>query len=233
MKEQLIYYCNNYLKISYHYTNKSIKITSTEHEEIIKDSLMMYDKIYNFKFLPPGRGLWSMGTNITDSKKLFTSLNNCAFVSTKIFDKNNIEEIVKPYMFLMDNAMLGVGIGFDTKGSSGGVLIKGVDKQTTKIYIIEDSREGWVESLKILLSSYISGLEKTSFDYSQIRKAGSKLKVFGGVSAGAAPLMDLHKSLEEVLEKNTGKIMDSRLIVDIMNLIGRSVVAGNISIYLF
>ena len=42
----------------------------------------MYDKIYNFKFLPPGRGLWAMGTAITEEKKLFAALNNCAFVST-------------------------------------------------------------------------------------------------------------------------------------------------------
>jgi ribonucleoside-triphosphate reductase (thioredoxin) len=42
----------------------------------------MYDKIYNFKFLPPGRGLWAMGTPITEDKHLYAALNNCAFVST-------------------------------------------------------------------------------------------------------------------------------------------------------
>lgn len=42
----------------------------------------MYDKIINFKFLPPGRGLWAMGTKITETKGLYAALNNCAFVST-------------------------------------------------------------------------------------------------------------------------------------------------------
>ena len=42
----------------------------------------MYDRIYNFKFLPPGRGLWAMGTAITETKHLYAALNNCAFVST-------------------------------------------------------------------------------------------------------------------------------------------------------
>jgi ribonucleoside-triphosphate reductase (thioredoxin) len=44
--------------------------------------MKMYDKIFNFKFLPPGRGLWAMGTKITEEKGLYAALNNCAFVST-------------------------------------------------------------------------------------------------------------------------------------------------------
>ena len=43
----------------------------------------MYEKIFKFKFLPPGRGLWAMGTKITEEKELYAALNNCAFVSTK------------------------------------------------------------------------------------------------------------------------------------------------------
>lgn len=42
----------------------------------------MYDKIFNMKFLPPGRGLWAMGSKITEERSLYTALNNCAFVST-------------------------------------------------------------------------------------------------------------------------------------------------------
>lgn len=200
-----------------------------EYEEIKKDSFIMYDKIFNFKFLPPGRGLWSMGTTITDYKKIFTSLNNCAFVSTKLENEYDVEDIIKPFLFLMDNAMLGVGIGFDTKASNSNIKIKNVLKDKSVNFVVEDSREGWVESVGALLKAYILGKEKINFDYTKVRPAGSPLKVFGGVSAGPAPLMDLHKSLEEILDKNIGKAMDSRLIVDIMNLIGRAVVAGNIS----
>lgn len=42
----------------------------------------MFDKIYNFKFLPPGRGLWVMGTKIIEEKQLYAALSNCAFVSS-------------------------------------------------------------------------------------------------------------------------------------------------------
>ena len=54
----------------------------------------------------------------------------------------------------MDASMLGVGVGFDTKGA-GEIMVKGVDNdKTTGIYVIPDTREGWVESLKLLLESY-------------------------------------------------------------------------------
>jgi len=74
----------------------------------------MYDKIYNFKFLPPGRGLWAMGTNITEKKGLYAALNNCAFVSTK---SDDVDHFIKSFTFLMDSSMMGVGVGFDTKGA--------------------------------------------------------------------------------------------------------------------
>jgi ribonucleoside-triphosphate reductase len=188
----------------------------------------MYDKIFNFKFLPPGRGLWSMGTAITDKKRIYAALNNCAFVSTHVKDKNDIDEVVKPYLFLMDSAMLGVGVGFDTKASECGIKVTPVNR-TQRQHVIVDSREGWVESLKILLNAYFSGGELPRWDYTAIRPAGVPLKTFGGVSSGYGPLKDLHDALTDLLDKNLGKTLDSRIIVDIMNLIGRSVVAGNIS----
>jgi hypothetical protein len=42
----------------------------------------MYERIFTMKFLPPGRGLWAMGTPLTEQRGLYAALNNCAFVST-------------------------------------------------------------------------------------------------------------------------------------------------------
>jgi hypothetical protein len=193
------------------------------------DALKMYDKIFNFKFLPPGRGLWSMGTDITNKKKIYAALNNCAFVSTHVKDSKNIDDIIKPYMFLMDSAMLGVGVGFDTKASANGLMIFPI-RRSEAVYVVEDSREGWVESLGVLLKAFFSGGELPRWDYSHIRPAGVPLKTFGGVSSGYKCLEELHITLTSLLESNIGRNIDSRLIVDIMNIIGKSVVAGNISI---
>lgn len=73
----------------------------------------MFHRIFHMKFLPPGRGLWAMGTPLTEERKLYAALNNCAFVSTQ--DLAN--EPAEPFCFLMDASMLGVGVGFDTKGA--------------------------------------------------------------------------------------------------------------------
>jgi ribonucleoside-triphosphate reductase len=214
-----------------HLKESNVKINNEYEKEIVLDSKIMFEKIFNFKFLPPGRGLWSMGTNITNKKKIYAALNNCAFVSTKPLDKNNIDDIIKPYIFLMDCAMLGVGVGFDTKGSDLNIKIYKLNKSNTITHKVDDSREGWVESVRVLLKSYFSENQyQVAFDYSNIRPAGVPLKIFGGVSAGYQPLADLHKNLSNLLDKNCDKFLNSRIIVDIMNYIGKSVVAGNISI---
>jgi hypothetical protein len=46
----------------------------------------MYDKIFHMKFLPPGRGLWAMGSPLTEDSdsRVYAALNNCAFVSTLV-----------------------------------------------------------------------------------------------------------------------------------------------------
>jgi ribonucleoside-triphosphate reductase (thioredoxin) len=144
-----------------------------------KSAQEMYDRMFNMKFLPPGRGLWAMGSPLTEEKKLFATLNNCAFISTELIDQNFSE----PFCFLMDMSMLGVGVGFDTKGTEK-IVIKGVNKnRKTEQYSIPDTREGWVESVKMLLEAYIYGLSDIQFDYILIRKEGEPIKGFGGISS--------------------------------------------------
>ena len=183
-----------------------------------------YERIFTMKFLPPGRGLWAMGTPVTEEKGLYAALNNCAFVSTSTIR----EDYSKPFCFLMDASMLGVGVGFDTKGA-GEIVVKGVDKdRDVQTFEISDTREGWVESLRLLLENYFHGQSPIEFDYSKIRPAGLPIKGFGGVSSGPEPLKEVHQDIKKVLEKNSGEPITVTTIVDIMNLIGKCVVAGNV-----
>ena len=189
-----------------------------------KSAQEMYERIFNMKFLPPGRGLWAMGTAITEERGLYAALNNCAFVSTSTIK----EDYSKPFCFLMDASMLGVGVGFDTKGA-GEIVIKGVDvNRDEQVYNIPDTREGWVESLKLLLESYFHGQAPIEFNYNQIRGAGEPIKGFGGVSSGYEPLQEVHEDIRKVLDGNAGEPITVTTIVDIMNLIGKCVVAGNV-----
>jgi len=184
----------------------------------------MYDRMFEMKFLPPGRGLWAMGTDITEKRKLYAALNNCAFVSTEDMHKDPI----RPFTFLMDASMLGVGTGYDTKGA-GTVVVKGPTVTQGMItWWIEDSREGWVSALEALLQSYFNGERMPMFRYDRIRPAGLPLKVFGGVSSGAQPLQDLLTSISSVLFPLIEKRITVTAIVDIMNLIGKCVIAGNV-----
>ncbi len=189
-----------------------------------KSAQDMYERIFNMKFLPPGRGLWAMGTPITEEKGLYAALNSCAFVSTKTLK----EDYSKPFCFLMDASMLGVGVGFDTKGA-GEILIKAPNSnREVEIFQIPDTREGWVESLRLLLESYFHGTAEIQFDYTKIRLAGEPIKGFGGVSSGPEPLKEVHEDIRKVLDTNSGEPISITTIVDIMNLIGKCVVAGNV-----
>ena len=184
----------------------------------------MYDRMFNMKFLPPGRGLWAMGTSITEERGLYAALNNCAFVSTKTLK----EDYSKPFCFLMDASMLGVGVGFDTKGA-GEIMIKSLNSnREIETYVIPDTREGWVESLKLLLESYFHGTAEIQFDYTKIRPLGEPIKGFGGVSSGHEPLKEILEEIRKVLDRNVDEPITITTIVDIMNLIGKCVVAGNV-----
>lgn len=197
-----------------------------------KSAHEMATLMFNMKFLPPGRGLWAMGTPIIEARGLYASLQNCAFVTTGRVDHAPTE----PFEFTMDLSMLGVGVGFDTEGTHRHVAIHQPSGHPDRagsfdIYVVEDSRDGWVYSLRLLLNSYFRPKQRTvQFDYSDIRQVGTPLRGFGGVSSGPEPLMRMHESIRAKLSSYAaeGKYLDTRLITDIMNLIGVCVVSGNI-----
>ena len=192
-------------------------------KNIINTSERMFELIYDMRFLPPGRGLWAMGTSLIENKKLYSALNNCAFVSTADLSKNKS----LPFIFTMDSLMLGVGVGFDTRGSESLYVIGPISRKY--IFVVPDDREGWVESTKRLLDSYFCLNQLiVEFDYSLVRKAGLPLKTFGGTSAGPGPLKNLHTSIRLILESKVHRYLNSRAIADIMNLIAKCVVAGNV-----
>jgi len=181
----------------------------------------MYDRIFNFKMLPPGRSLWAMGTDIVMKRGLTEALYNCSFLSTR----DMVGDPGMPFGNAMDFLMLGVGVGFDVQGA-GSVEIK-PRRDIIHDYIIPDSREGWVESTTMIINSFFGGMNY-NFDYSEIRPAGSPIKTFGGVSAGAEPLINLHVGIVEVLEKDVGNLISENNIADIINMVGVAVVSGNV-----
>lgn len=189
-----------------------------------KSAQEAFDRMFNFKWTPPGRGLWMMGSELVNKQRNSAALQNCAFLSTADIRKDDPGEA---FGWLMEASMLGVGVGFDTKGSEKNIEITS-PRASYEDYIIPDTREGWVESTRILINAYLSNGTIPMFDYSQIRPAGAPIKTFGGTAAGPEPLMRLHDKLIELFRVNLGRKLDSLLIMDIANLIGVCVVSGNV-----
>lgn len=180
-----------------------------------------YDRLFNLKWTPPGRGLWMMGTKFIEERTA-AALFNCAFRSTKDLDANG------GYIFgwIMDALMVGIGVGFDTKGANTITIKK--PQWSEAVFAIPDSREGWVDSVTVLLDGYLRGAVVPRFDYDQIRPEGALINGFGGTSSGAGPLIQLHKDLMELYNPRIGEDITSVDIVDTENLIGKCVVAGNV-----
>lgn len=181
-----------------------------------------YERMFEFKWLPPGRGLWMMGTEFVHSEKNSAALQNCSFLSTE----GMLSDPSKPFTRLMEQSMLGIGVGFDTLGANEHIEIRKGPGSLN--YQIPDSREGWVESVKMILDHYLSGGADPTFDISLIRPAGSPIRGFGGVASGPGPLVRLHDSLRGQFEGRDGDYISSADIVDISNKIGVCVVAGNV-----
>ncbi|MFX1303187.1 MAG: ribonucleoside-triphosphate reductase, adenosylcobalamin-dependent [Promethearchaeota archaeon] len=186
-----------------------------------KSARIMFKKIWDFKFLPPGRGLWMMGTEFI-ARHGSMSLNNCGFASTEDIALKHS----KAFEFVMDALMLGVGVGFDTKGA-GKITIK-KPKEGHFEFQLPDSREGWVESLKLMLEAYFLGKQLPIYDFSLIRPAGEPIRGFGGVASGPGPLKEMLEAIQKILQSRIGQKITSIDIVDIMNHIGKCVVAGNV-----
>ena len=212
----------------------------------------MFQRMWDFKFTPPGRGLWMMGTQALEEKGA-ACLLNCAFVSTE----NLHDDFAGPFCYLMDMSMLGVGVGGDTRGA-GKVKIQ-MPKLSDEVFVVEDSREGWVDLVKTILNTFVGkGQLPGVLDYSGVRARGALLATMGGTSSGPKPLhllvvnliklllppgVGLHWEAEEQDNWATiGKVhfryvnpeaaesyrITSTHIVDIFNYVGKAVVSGGI-----
>jgi len=186
-----------------------------------------FDRLFNLKWTPPGRGLWAMGTSIVNVQKNSAALQNCAFVSTAEMNRYNP---AKPFAFLMEASMLGVGVGFDDKGADKDFIIfEPIESDTGEPMVIPDTREGWVESTSALINSYLKpDQECIKFDYTLIRPAGTPIKTFGGIAAGHEPLEKLHNQIRKVLAGRKNEKLTRVDIADIGNIIGVCVVSGNV-----
>ena len=208
--ERVIEACNKQLKCGF----------STQEQDNIREMML------NLKGTVAGRFLWQLGTKTVDRLGL-PSLQNCAFTV--------VDSPVRPFTWAFEMLMLGSGVGFNIQREHVYQLPKVKRKvKVTRLdendadFIVPDSREGWVELLdRVLRASFETGNNFT-FATHLIRGKGSAIKGFGGTASGPEDLVWGMLEINRILNERSGKRLRPIDCLDIMNIIGKIVVAGNV-----
>lgn len=213
--DRIIKACREQLKVGF----------TEEEEEELKEYLL------KLKGSVAGRFWWQLGTKTVDRLGL-ASLQNCAFTV--------VDNPIVPFTWSMDMLALGSGVGYNIQKKHVDKLpaVKEWFEPPRRIdnggadFIIPDSREGWVRFLaKTLKAAFLSTREeKGTFTYSTqvIRGKGSPIKGFGGVASGPEDLCWGINEISKILYKRRGKKIRPIDALDIMNIIGHIIVAGNV-----
>ena len=201
--------------------NKQLKCNFSEREQKDVRNIML-----NLKGTVAGRFLWQLGTKTVDKLGL-PSLQNCAFTV--------VDQPIRPFTWAFEMLMLGSGVGFNIQREHVYQLPKVKRKvKVTRLdendadFIVPDSREGWVDLLyRVLKASFKTG-ENFTFATHLIRGKGSPIKGFGGTASGPEDLVWGMLEINRLLNERSGKRLRPVDCLDIMNIIGKIVVAGNV-----
>ena len=178
-----------------------------------------------------GRFLWQLGTD-TVGRLGLSSLQNCAFTV--------VDKPIEPFTWAMDLLMLGSGVGYNIQKENVAKLppVNLDFKCPTRSdvpdadFIVPDSREGWVallgKTLKAAFLAHKSGKQTFTYSTQLIRSKGAPIKGFGGTASGPEDLVWGINEIGKVLEKRAGRNLRPIDALDIMNIIGAVVVAGNV-----
>lgn len=185
----------------------------------------LFDDVFHLKASFSGRMLWQAGTNTVD-KLGGASMNNCWAV---------VVDSKEAFLKTFDYLMLGGGVGYNIQQEQVDKLP--TVKKTLNIvrqddasadFIVPDTREGWVGLLDRVLTAFFNGENDFTYSLHCIRGHGEPIKGFGGTASGPEPLNESISKIIEVLNSRAGESLRPIDVLDIMNLIGQMVVAGNV-----
>ena len=198
--------------------NKSMHIKTYPHlkEEIDNKYKLVYDK----KVLPSMRSMQFGGKPIEISPN---RIYNCAYLPIDHVDS------FSETMFLL---LGGTGVGYSVQKHHVAklpVIQKPYPKRKRR-FLIGDSIEGWADSIKVLIKSYMNGGgSRVEFDFSDIRQKGARLVTSGGKAPGPQPLKECLVKIEGILsEKDNGDQLTTLEVHDIVCYIADAVLAGGI-----
>lgn len=154
------------------------------------------------------------------ARKCNTCAYNCTFIAPAAL--TDFAEI----MYL---SMQGCGVGFSVESEYVEQLpqIKKQHGKMLPMHVVGDSKEGWCDALTAGLTAWYEGAD-VSFDFSQVRPAGARLKTMGGKASGPEPLKALLSFAREKILKRAGRRLRPVDVHDIVCKIGECVVSGGV-----
>lgn len=190
--------------------NLGSKLKESEYNEV-------REAVLNMEVMPSMRLMWSAGPA---ARKTNVCGYNCSFIAPSKF---------RDFSEIMYLSMCGSGVGFSAESQTAQALPM-VKKQTGEMlptYVVEDSKEGWANSLLHGLETWYAGKD-VKFDYSQLRPAGARLYTMGGRSSGPDPLKNLLVFAREMVLKRQGRRLSNLDVHDLVCKIGEVVVSGGV-----
>ena len=199
--------------------DRNMNMHIKKYPQLIDEITEAYKWVREKKVLPSMRSMQFAGKPIEISPN---RLYNCAYLP--VDDWRAFGEI----MFLL---LGGSGVGFSVQTHHIEKLpeIRKPSLTKSRRFLIEDSIQGWADSVKMLIKSYYYGGSRLIFDFSDIRAKGSRLITSGGKAPGPQPLKECLIKIEGILnQKNDGEKLKSIEVHDIVCHIADSVLAGGI-----
>ena len=175
------------------------------------------DSILSLDVMPSMRAMMTAGPALSRDN---ICGYNCSYIpvdSPRAFDE---------CMYIL---MCGTGVGFSVERENVDrlpVVSDNFDSSSTVIRVA-DSKPGWAKALRELIALLYAGQVPT-WDVSEVREAGAKLKVMGGRASGPPPLLDLFDFTVKVFKKASGRRLFPIECHDIMCKIGEVVVVGGV-----
>ena len=199
--------------------NKAMHIK--RYPELADQIQLNYKYVYDKKVLPSMRSLQFSGKPIEISPN---RLYNCSYLPIDHVDS------FSECMFLL---LSGCGVGYSVQKhhiSKLPNITKPFDGRTRR-FVVGDSIEGWSDSIKVLIKSYLGSrrASKIKFDFSDIRPKGARLVTSGGKAPGPQPLKECLLKVKGILNaKEEGSKLTTLEVHDIVCHIADAVLAGGI-----
>jgi len=186
----------------------------------------LYHYVFNLKCCFSGRALWQLGTD-NIARIGADSLQNCWHTA--------VNHPVEPFCFTFNQLMLGGGVGFNITPQQVyelpmvryGVKVTRMESHDVD-FIVPDNREGWVELLRRILTSFFYTGQNLTYSTDCIRARGKQIKTFGGTASGSETLVLGVNQVIGILNSRVNHKLRPIDCLDIMNIIGSVVVAGNV-----